>query len=390
MFDQKKFQSQIPKALVPLIEELLRLGYRPTLIGGSVRDFFLNGAPGKDWDIELTHETLEFDKRSWKDLAKSFSGLGKTTFLPYEILRIEVDSFHFEFSPPRIERYREDDKGHSNFEADFSFKMPFEEAVKRRDFTINAMGIQFLSQKEFLFLDPLNGLSDLKKKNLRAAGDAFSKDPVRFLRAVRFGLKYNLTFSSDLIQTMSQMDLGQLSPTYVWSEMQKSGHPVMFLKNLIEHKEYHPELQLPVDADLSLVESFISDSAIHESWIIAIAWSGIPADQWAAFFKLGQESSKRIERWANATKIFQRMLPEVFHGDFEVMRDLPHFEQLFDWYFSTKQLIQKYPNLPILKIIEDFLPDWIHLYRFEPPKDVKHIDPPWRAKYQVWNLCQRL
>ncbi len=390
MLDQKKFELQIPKTFLPLLEELLRLGYTPTLVGGAVRDFFLKGNPGTDWDIELTHDTLEFDKRLWKDLAKSFSGLGKTTFLPYEILRVEVDSVQFEFSPPRLERYRSGEKGHSNFEADFSLKMPFETSVKRRDFTMNAMGIRFQSKKDFLFLDPLNGYQDLQNKVLQNAGEDFGKDPVRFLRALRFAAKYKFSLAPQLTQTLARMDLSDISPTYIWSEMQKSGDPLLFLGHLVEERKNHPELKLPVEDDLSGLRPYLTDPGIHESWIIALSWSDLSVSAWTSFFKLSVESSKRLERWAQTSKIFQRMLPEVFHGDFEVLRDLPHFEKLFDWYFTTKQLLQKHPSLPLMKMIEDFLPEWVHLYKFEPPKDVKHIDPPWRAKYQVWNLCQRL
>ena len=80
--------------------------------------------------------------------------------------------------------------------------------------------------------------------------------------------------------------------------------------------------------------------------------------------------------------VHSRIEPEI--------KDKAEFDVLFDWYFTTKQLLQKNPNLPLMTMIESYLPAWIHLYRFEVVKDVKHIDPPLRAKYQVWNLCQRL
>ena len=83
-------------------------------------------------------------------------------------------------------------------------------------------------------------------------------------------------------------------------------------------------------------------------------------------------------------------MPENFHQEFETVKDSPDFVLLFDWYFTTRNLLQKNQKLPLLKIIQEHLPQWIHLYQFEAPKDVKHIDPPYRAKYQVWNLCQRL
>src|SRR5262245_39346009 len=142
-FDQKKFEAGLPSFIGPLLDELAKFGFVPTLVGGAVRDFFLKGDPGNDWDIELTHETLAFEKGAWKDLGRALSRFGKMTFLPYEIIRVQAGTHQLEFSPPRIEHYHQESKGHSNFDAEFNFKLPFEEAVKRRDFTINAMGIRF-------------------------------------------------------------------------------------------------------------------------------------------------------------------------------------------------------------------------------------------------------
>ena len=105
---------------------------------------------------------------------------------------------------------------------------------------------------------------------------------------------------------------------------------------------------------------------------------------------MSTDTSRRLARWAHASREFGKILPESFHGEFEEVREKGDFEKLFDWYFTTRQLLQKNPDLPLMKMIEEFLPHWIHFYRFEPLKDVKHIDPPFRAKYQVWNLCQRL
>ncbi|WP_408096713.1 hypothetical protein ACJVC5_16885 [Peredibacter sp. HCB2-198] len=393
-FDKKKLESELPSFFPALLDELYLHGHVPTLVGGAVRDFFLFGSTGKDWDIELSHETIAFNKDQWKQLAKDLSRFGKVTSLPYEIIRLEAEGFQLEFSPPRKEHFEEDKNHHSNFTAEFIFKLPFEEAVQRRDFTINAMGFRFKTKKDIEHLDPLEGLRHLREKVLHFAGPDFGKDPVRFLRAHRFAEKYQFQFSPELKKVLDQMRVDGFTPNYLWTEMQKSLHQVGFLGRILKEKERHPEMRLPLDPSvlpkLDEVKKVLSDPKRHEAWIVALEWTDIPYESWREYFSVGSDSARRLARWAQSSKSFQKILPETFHGEFEEIRDTENFEKLFDWYFTTKQLLQKNPDLPLMKMIEDYLPDWIHLYRFEAVKDVKHIDPPFRAKYQVWNLCQRL
>lgn len=392
MFDRKNFESQLPASFWPVADELLKQGFTPTLVGGAVRDFLRTGNSGHDWDIELSHQTFTFNKNVWKDLGKSLSAFGKMTFLPYEIIRLQMDAYQLEFSPPRIEHYRENAKDHSNFDAEFIFNLPFEEAVKRRDFTINAMGVRFKSRKEIEFLDPLDGARHLSEKILHYAGSDFAKDPVRFLRAHRFANKLKFGFSPELKKVLESMEVSGITPAYVWSEMKKAADPIQFFSYLVQEK--NAELKVPLEPTftqkLPEIRKVLNDPTKHETWIIALEWVGLSSENWSKYFSLSSETSRRLARWAHSSREFQKILPEHFHGEFEDVREKPEFEKLFDWYFSTRQLLQKNPELPLMKMIEDYLPDWIHLYKFEPVKDVKHIDPPFRAKYQVWNLCQRL
>lgn len=368
------------------------MGHKPTLIGGAVRDFFLNGTPGFDWDIELGHETLFFDKGGWKDLGRALSKFGKMTFLPYEIIKVESGFYTLEFSPPRIEHFREGSYDHSNFEAEYQFNLPFEKAVLRRDFTINAMGIRFENKKEFEFLDPLNGLVHLREKILHYAGPDFNKDPVRFLRAHRFANKLKFSFSKELKQVLDSMPLKGVTPAYVWSEMKKAHDPVNYLSYLVQEK--NEDLHIPLEKSFTTkvpdIKKVLKDPFRYETWVIALEWVDLSSEAWSKYFSMSSDTSRRLARWAHASKEFQKILPEEFHGEFEEIRDKENFLKLFDWYFTTKQLLQKNSDLPLMIMIEEYLPAWIHLYRFEPLKDVKHIDPPYRAKYQVWNLCQRV
>lgn len=371
------------------------MGFVTTLVGGAVRDFLKDDSPGKDWDIELSHESLSWGLPMWKQLGKDLSKYGKVIYLPYDVIRLELRGYQLEFSPPRAEIFEENlaNDGHKNFRVEFDFSMPFERAVLRRDFTINAMGLRFKG-REIEFLDPLEGIRHLKENLLHPCGPDFPKDPVRFLRALRFAWKYKMEMSPELKVYLQTMQASRFTPAYLWSEMQKSGDPLGFYFLLLKWSSYHPEMKLPLGKEVlnkyEELKKVLGNPALHESWIIALEWVELNGESWQKYFSQSSESFRRLARWAQDSKRFQKIMPEIFHGDFEEVRERAEFLQLFDWYFTTKQVLQKNPNIPLMKMIEKFLPDWIHLYRFEPVKDVKHIDPPFRAKYQVWNLCQRL
>jgi hypothetical protein len=384
--DLKNFEKQLPPLIASLCEELGKRGHQITVVGGIVRDYFLNGKVGHDWDMEITHETLAWEVKTWKELGKELGKLGRVTFLPYDVLKIESGNFVAELSPPRKETFT-DESHHKNFTVSFDYRTPFSEGVKRRDFTINAMGLKLSSQGKAELIDPLNGLLHLRNKELHPCGEDFGRDPVRFLRAIRFSVKFNFKLSSELLKVMDGMNLQGISPSYFWSELQKSNDPITFYQRLQAEKEKHPELNLPVENISKLV---MKDTTRHDSWIIALEWEGIDSSNWQKFFGLSHESGRRLQRWVKVTKDFVKIMPEEFHGEFEEVREKASFDALFDWFFTTKQILQKNPQLPLLDMIDSYLPQWVHLYQFEAPKDVKHIDPPFRAKYQVWNLCQRL
>lgn len=388
MFDQKKFLNELPTFVAPLVEVLNSHSLKPILVGGSVRDYLDSGALGTDWDMELVSPTISWSQDYWKDLGSSLSKLGRVIYLPFDIIRLEVGLYQIELSPPRVESFISANH-HKNFSATFDLNLPFSEAVLRRDFTINAMGILFRSLKEFELLDPVGGEQHLREKTLHPVSENFSKDPVRFLRAIRFKTKMNFSFSKKLEDTLLHMENLGFTPTYLWNEMQKSKHPLKFLQELLVLTA-KKSIDLPLKSIPPDLKKHLADEHKHESWMIALEWVGGSAEEWQKYFSLSSESARRLGRWAQMTKKFEHIRPETFHGEFEDIREKEEFLLLFDWYFATKQILQKHSDLPILTMAQSLLPEWIYLFQFEALKDVKHIDPPLRAKYQVWNLCQRL
>lgn len=386
------FKNKIPKEFLKIQEVLNQVGFIPTVIGGVVRDFILNETISTDWDVELTHPSLSFSKDLWKDLGRRLAVLGKVSYFPYEIIKLEMGEFSFEFSPPRVESFT-GDVHHKNFHATFDLRLPFTEAIKRRDFTINAMGICF-EKNGLVFLDPLEGARHLSEKTLHPVGVDFHQDPVRYLRAMRFKVKFKFDFSDSLAKEIKKMNLGFWSSSYFWKEATKSLDPLKFMIELQLSFGPSQDVKLPFDAKIIQYESelraLVKIPNNLENWLLAFSWLDLPTENWIKYFSISDKVAKSIDRWCTESKFLKTITPERFQGEFEAVIKIQEFERFFDWFHTTKNLLLKLPELPLLSLIETHLDDWIYLYKFEPLKDVKHIDPPLRSKYQLWQLCQRV
>lgn len=91
--------------------------------------------------------------------------------------------------------------------------MSIENDLKRRDVTINSIGLQIFSEKDDInkkdfnyvdivdkLVDPFGGINDIKNKIWRTTGlaeDRFQEDPTRMLRALRQSVTMNLSLDTD-------------------------------------------------------------------------------------------------------------------------------------------------------------------------------------------------
>ena len=89
---------------------------------------------------------------------------------------------------------------------------------KRRDFTINAIGLDPLSGA---LLDPTGGISDTQSLTLRHVGPAFGEDPLRVLRAMQFIARFNLAPHPDTLKVCRSMTMDGLPPERLYEEWKK-------------------------------------------------------------------------------------------------------------------------------------------------------------------------
>ena len=107
-------------------------------------------------------------------------------------------------------------RGHKGFTVQGDHTMPFEEAARRRDFTINAIGWDPLTDA---YLDPFNGRQDLTLRVLRLVDPAtFPDDSLRVLRALQFAARFELTIDPDPARICSSVPLDDLPAERIWGE----------------------------------------------------------------------------------------------------------------------------------------------------------------------------
>lgn len=170
-------QDKVSKNAIAVLHVLQTAGYEAYLVGGCVRDLLLNKTP-KDWDI-TTNATPEdiiplFPKAVYEN------SFGTVAIIFEEETEQSLRSIE-------VTTYRSESNYTDNRHPDnVSFSKNIEDDLKRRDFTINAMAYDPMSDT---LIDLYKGQEDLEDKSLRTVGNSderFQEDALRLLRAVRF------------------------------------------------------------------------------------------------------------------------------------------------------------------------------------------------------------
>ena len=174
------------KELKPILESFSNHGNNAYLVGGSSRDILLFK---KTYDIDIATDAKPekviaiFNLKKVDPFTFKFGNV-KTIIneIEVDITTLRTESNYTDLRHPEKIEFIKDPKIDS----------------LRRDFTINALYMD----KDGKILDFHNGVQDLKDKIIRMIGEPntrIKEDPVRILRALRFGLTLNMTIEDSLL-----------------------------------------------------------------------------------------------------------------------------------------------------------------------------------------------
>jgi poly(A) polymerase len=249
-----------------IVGTLRRHSHRAYLVGGCVRDLLLRREPA-DYDVATDatpNEVMKIFPDSY-DVGAQFG----VVLVP--ALKEKKDPMTSGATPPshdvvEVATFRSDigytDGRHPD---QVRFSQSPKEDVERRDFTINGLLLDPITNE---VLDFVEGRKDLEAKVIRTIGkpaERFREDKLRMLRAVRFAARFRFTIEPRTFRAMQMLasEIHQVSRERVRDELTKmltEGHArVAFLdldqtgllrevlpeiaamKDVEQSPEFHPE-----------------------------------------------------------------------------------------------------------------------------------------------------
>ena len=182
-------------------------GGRALVVGGFVRDRLL-GRPSKDLDLEVFGVPEA-------ELAPMLGAIGRVepvgrAFPVYKLGPIDV-------ALPR--RESKSGRGHTAFTVQGDPHMSFADAARRRDFTMNAISWDPLTDD---YVDPFKGRTDLEARRLRVVDPrTFGDDSLRVLRALQFAARFEATLDDEAAAICRAIPLDDLPAERLWGEFEK-------------------------------------------------------------------------------------------------------------------------------------------------------------------------
>jgi len=212
------------KAAVEILEKLESKGYSAFIVGGTVRDLVLGDTP-HDIDIATNCPIEEIETMfPSHDIGKNKE---------FGIVVIKHRGFDFE-----VANYRKDGKyldGRRPERVEIVLDLMTD--VSRRDFTVNAMGID----KDGNIIDYFDGQRDIKNKILRTVGnphERFGEDFLRMMRAARFSAKLDFFIHPETKAAAKDLaaNILKLAPERIKDEIFKAASQTgdKFAKYLVE------------------------------------------------------------------------------------------------------------------------------------------------------------
>ncbi len=339
MFNLQK--NKLYDGALEIIKTLLGNGYDAYFVGGVVRDTIL-GKPVKDIDI-VTSALPQQVKNSFShtfDVGISFG-----------IVVVVINGINYEVATFREEREYSDGRHPGQITYTDNPKLD----AARRDFTINAMFYNPLSEE---LLDFYGGRDDLSRGMIRTVGDArirFKEDYLRLLRAVRFCSRFRFKMDTEIISAIRELKekISGLSSERIREELtsmltgrnpagaiellQKLGllkiilPEISRMKGVEQPEEYHPEGDVFVHTMLMLKHMAIPTSEL--AWSILLHDVGKPAartigeDGIAHFYGHEAIGANMAETILKRLKFSKKMTACIVHAVRDHMR-FAHVDQM--------------------------------------------------------------
>lgn len=175
------------------------IGQEAYVIGGYVRDFYLNRIKN-DEEFDIDFVTIGSGIELAQKVAKLLGSRNVSIFRKFGTAQVKTNGLVLEFVGARKESYRR------NSRKPIVENGTLRDDQLRRDFTINALSWS-LNKDDFGALrDPFDGLTDLNKKLIRTPIDpvaTFDDDPLRMLRAIRFATQLDFRIEDETYKGIS-------------------------------------------------------------------------------------------------------------------------------------------------------------------------------------------
>jgi len=180
-------------------------------------------------------------------------------------------------------------RGHKGFTVTGDPDMPFEEAARRRDFTINAIGWDPLTNE---YIDPRGGRADLDRRVLRVVDPAtFGDDSLRVLRALQLAARFDLTLDPATFELCRTIPLDDLPPERIWGEFEK----LLCLAR-------KPSIGLALARDLGVVDALVPELRPLVGCEQDVLWHP-EGDVWVHTLMVVDEARTEIDELPRAGKI---------------------------------------------------------------------------------------
>jgi poly(A) polymerase len=227
-------KTDVSSNALKVLNRLISSGFQAYLVGGSVRDLLLHKAP-KDFDVATNATPNEIRQlfRNARIIGRRF----KLVHILFHREIIEVATFRGHEHDAVDASHQRNEKGMLIRDNVFG---SLDEDAWRRDFTINSL---YYNVSDSSIIDFTGGVKDVAEKCIRMIGDPptrYAEDPVRMLRAIRFGAKLHFQLAPETKAPLLELNhlITQVAASRLFDEAAKlyqCGNSLAVQQLLLEH-----------------------------------------------------------------------------------------------------------------------------------------------------------